>query len=81
MGKRDLPGELESAIIVAFVTERGFVYEKTEGSHMIYRRPGYPHISIPKRGVATRQPCYVLNSVLKNTGTKRSQFVKWYRNR
>jgi predicted RNA binding protein YcfA (HicA-like mRNA interferase family) len=83
MGERGLPGELESQVLVDFVTERGFVYEKTEGSHMLFKptKPGSPRVSIPKHGVYTRRGDYVLKNILDATGTTRSQFTKWFRGR
>lgn len=81
MGKRDLPGELESEIVVEFLAQHGFVYDKTEGSHMLYKRLGYPRVSIPIHGVSTRRSHYVLRNILDATGTTRKQFVEWYRNR
>jgi predicted RNA binding protein YcfA (HicA-like mRNA interferase family) len=81
MGKQDLPGELDSQVLTDFVEEHGFVYEKIEGSHMIYRKPGYPRVSIPKHGVSTRRSHYVFKNILDATDTTRKGFVEWYRSR
>lgn len=79
MGERGLPGQLGWQVLVDFVVQHGFVYEKTEGSHMLYGQPGFPRVSIPKHPIPTRKGDYVLRNVLDATKTTRRQFVDWYR--
>lgn len=81
MGKRDLPGELDPRVLVDFAESRGFTFDKSEGDHMLYRKPGWGHVSIPNKRIPTRRNCITFKNILTACGATRKEFAEWLRAR
>jgi predicted RNA binding protein YcfA (HicA-like mRNA interferase family) len=79
MGKQDLPGELNPGILVDFAKSRGFTLDKSEGSHMLYRKPGWGHVSIPNKPIPTRRNSWTFKNILTACGATRKEFTEWLR--
>jgi hypothetical protein len=63
--------------LIAFVESRGFSFDKSEGDHKLYRKPGWGHVSIPDKMISTRRGSYVFNNILAATGSTRGEFAGW----
>ena len=81
MGRRDLPGQLQPKVIVAFLLERGFAFDGSRGDHKLYRKPGWGHVSVPDKAISTRQGSYVFQNILTATGSSREEFAAWLKDR
>jgi predicted RNA binding protein YcfA (HicA-like mRNA interferase family) len=81
MGRRSLPGQLQPKVIVAFLLERGFVFDGSRGDHKLYRKPGSGHVSLPDKPMSTRRGSYVFQNFLVATSTTREEFAAWFKDR
>ena len=81
MGRRDLPGQLQPKVLIAFLLERGFTFEKSEGDHKLYRKPGWGRVSVPDKPISTRRGGYLFRNILDATGTTRQDFTTWLKER
>jgi predicted RNA binding protein YcfA (HicA-like mRNA interferase family) len=77
--KRDLPGELDSKIIVAFLKEHGWTLKNTTGSHCQFSKAGHDTVTVPHpRVLATRRKADVFKSILRQARMTRDDFAAWY---
>ena len=71
-----MPKLYSSAFIVKILMQHGFVFVSQKGSHVKYRKPGNPTLTVIVPAERKEMPQGTFNSILRQSGLRKEDFEK-----